>query len=389
MRSTISYTGLVALVSHATFALASAVPQSAEPSNEKNAFVVDVNRNWDAIKTSLQSESRSNSKYSLRSDVSGADWNYYWFMNITAGGQPVSVLMDTGSADLWLRPPNSGPDSLNGVQTWNPHTASDTSRMNGFHFDASYGQGGNGAKGDVYQTKVCVGNACTSMAIGSASHCQGLEDSHSGIMGFSFRGQSNVQPRQQPIFMDSLLPQLAEPVFVTKFSAEGGSSQIAFGSNPFNFVPPLQNLTAQSSPSDRYPFSWSYSGIEYYKEGEYLGTFDVVFDTGGPCTSAHIDIVRRYYNGIPGARDVNGDGSYWTVPCGTQLPDLTMYLGNALLVIPGWRFYNGNTQTDGDCMVWFVKENSNTRGVIGNPFFAQHVVVFNQAESTIHWGNQA
>ncbi|KAJ3496926.1 hypothetical protein NLG97_g2296 [Lecanicillium saksenae] len=388
MRNMISSTGLLAWAAHATCALATALPQSEKLNSREQAYVVDVHRDWNTIKTSLQSEKQSSSKNVRDTGVSGADWNYYWFMNITAGGQPVSVLMDTGSSDLWLRPPNSGPDSLDGVQTWNPDTPQSW-KLDGFHFDLSYGTGGNGVNGDVYVTDICVGNLCTGLEIGCASHCQGLGDSHSGIMGFAFSGGNSIRPTREPVFMEAVSSKLDQPIFVTKFAAEGGSSQIAFGSNPFNFVPPLQNLTAQSSSSDRYPYSWSYSGIEYYKEGQHLGTFDVVFDTGGPCTSAHIDIVRRYYNGIPGARDVNGDGSYWTVPCGTHLPDLTMHLGDALLIIPGWRFYNGNTQTDGDCMVWFVKENSDSRGVIGNPFFAEHVVVFNQAESTIHWGNQA
>lgn len=385
MKPSSGYAGLLALVFHMQFSIASTIPATKESAHEKKSFVINVDRDWNAARASAMGGRLSSNKAALQTNVTNADWSYYWFMNITADGQPVSVLMDTGSADLWLRTPDSGPDSLDGVQTWNPPGSS---KMGGLHFDLSYGTGGNGVNGDVYQSRICVGAACTSMAVGSATHCQGLGDTHSGIMGFAFEGGNSIRPTQQPLFMENLLPQLQEPIFVTRFGAEGGSSQIALGSNPFNYLPPLQNLTAQSSSSDNYSYSWSYSGINYYKEGQYIGSFDVVFDTGGPCTSAHIDIVRRYYDGIPGARDVNGDGSYWTVPCGTHLPDLTMYLGDALLIIPGWRFYNGNTQTNGDCMVWFVKENSEHRGVIGNPFFAEHVVIFNQRDSTIHWANQ-
>lgn len=389
MKASLSSAGLVALVYHTTISFASALPSDFASRSEKKSFVFDVHRDWEAARTSMKFALPSfSSPDDLIEQTTPADWGYYWFMNITAGGYEVNVLMDTGSADLWLLTPHSGPDSIDGIMTWDPERASNTWKMEGEHFNLGYGTGGNGVSGDVYATEVCVGEACTYMAVGEASHCQGLGGTRSGIMGFAFKGGNSIRPEQQQTYMESLLPQLDEPIFVTKFAAEGGDSQIALGSNPFDFQPPLQHLTAQSGASDQYPYSWSYSGVQYFKENEYLGTFNVVFDTGGPSTSARIDIVRKYYDGIPGARDVNGDGSSWTVPCGTPLPDLYMNFGEAFVIIPGFRFYNGNPATSGDCDVWFVKENSPDRAVIGNPFFAQHVVIFNQEDSTIHWGNQ-
>ncbi|CRG82674.1 hypothetical protein PISL3812_00018 [Talaromyces islandicus] len=386
MKYSFTTAGLMALVYSSAVTVTAALPT--ERTATKTAHVIDVHRDWDGMRANIARKSQKQKRQSDGPDY--LDYAGYWFANITAGGQPASVLFDTGSADLWLVDPSAGSDATNGVQTWDPTTADNTSQMGGETFNIGYGQGGNGVSGNVYQTDVCIGEACTTMAVGSATTDQGLGTfPRSGILGMAFKGGNSVSPDQQNTFMESLQGSLSEPIFVTKFTPEGSTSQIAFGSNPFDFVAPMQEIQVDSSSSSAYPYSWSYTGVDYSKNGQSLGTFDVVFDSGGPMTSAAEDIVRGYYDGVNGASDVNGDASSWTVPCGTELPDLTLTLGSATLTIPGEKFYNGNTNTSGDCTVWFVKENSATRGVIGDPFFCEHVVIFNQQNSTISWGNQS
>jgi hypothetical protein len=390
-------TGLMALVYGSAVTFAAALPSERRapgttPTTAKPAHIVEAKRDWDAMRANMARKATSHGVETRQSyGPYSLDYANYWFADITAGGQPAQVLLDTGSADLWLVSPDAGSDATSGVQTWDPTTASDTTIMDGYTFDIGYGEGGNGVSGNVYQTPVCVGgSACTTMAVGSASTDQGLGNfPRSGIMGMAFQGGNSISPSKQNTFMESIESSLSSPVFVTQFTPEGSTSQIAFGSNPFSYVAPMQEVQIDSSSTATYPYSWSYTGVEYSKDGQSLGTFDVVFDSGGPMTSAAQDIVYGYYNGVDGATDVNGDGSSWTVPCGTTLPDLTLTLGTATLVIPGYRFYNGDTATSGTCTVWFVKENSPTRGVIGDPFFCQHVVVFDQQASTISWGNQS
>ena len=381
MRYSIGTSGLLALGLSSVAVNAAAVPKA----EASAAHIVNVDRDWDSLFTHVNDTRGHRGHHQKR--ASNLDYAGYWFASATAGGKGVSVLLDTGSADLWLVNPSAPSDATNGVQTWDPNGAQGTSIMSGYTFSVSYGQGGNGVSGNVYKTPVCIGSSCTTMAVGSATHDQGMGNGvRSGILGLAFKGGNSIRPTQQPTFMESLVPSLSQPIFVTKFTPQSGSSQISFGSNPFNYVAPLQQITIDTT---KYPNSWSFVGVKYEKNGQSLGTFDVVFDTGGPMTSAAESIVRGYYNGIAGARDVNGDASSWTVPCGTKLPDLTMHLGNALLIIPGQNFYNGNTATSGTCTVWFVRENSANRGVIGDPFFTRHVVIFNQNAKTIQWGNQA
>ena len=389
MKSSLTQTGILALT--CGVALVTAAPlSSTKASPHTGSYTIEVSRDWDALRAAISKQSQKGVQKRVSYDPYNLDYASYWFANITAGGLPADVLLDTGSADLWLVNPDAGSDATSGVTTWDPTQATDTTALSGETFDIGYGEGGNGVSGPVYQSEVCLGSACTSMAVGSATTDQGLGTfPRSGIMGLAFQGGNSVRPDQQLTFMESLAPTLDEPIFVTNFSPEGSTSQISFGAIDFDYVAPLQEITVDSSSTATYPYSWSYTDVQYASEGTVLGTFDVVFDTGGPMTSAAEAIVRGYYANVPGAVDVNGDASSWTAPCGATLPDLDLTLGTASLVIPGFRFYNGDTATTGDCTIWFVKENSATRGVIGDPFFCEHVVVFNQDASTIQWGNQA
>ena len=378
MKYSLTTAGLLALTGSVT--MAASIPRS------KGTHVINLKRDEVAYKTAIARQSGNSTVKRENDGGIGLDYSGYWFADVNVGGQNVQALLDTGSADFWLVPPTDDSSVTQGVETWDPNTASGTSLMSGYSFNIGYGQGGNGVQGPVYQAPVCMGSACTNMAVGSATYDQGLGTfPRSGILGLAFQGGNSVSPNKQNTFMEAIQGKLDSPIFVTKFSA-GSDSQIAFGGIDFNYQAPLQQI---SIDTQRYPYSWSFVGAQYSVNGQSLGSFDVVFDTGGPMSSAAEGIVRGYYAQVPGAQDVNGDASTWFVPCGTTLPDLRLDLGSALLIIPGFRFYNGNTATSGSCQTWFVKENSATRGVIGDPFFAEHVVVFNQQAQTIQWGNQA
>ena len=385
MKYSFTTSGLLALAGSAV-TMASVIPRSTTATSQ----VISVQRDWNTLRAAVDSHSTNVNQKRGTDAPFNLNYGNYWFADITAGGEPAQVLLDTGSADLWLVAPSAPSSATSGVETWNPNSASGTSIKSGYTFDIGYGEGGNGVSGNVYQSTVCMGSACTSMAVGSATYDQGLGTfPRSGIMGLAFQGGNSVSPNKQPTFMESLAPSLNSPIMVTKFTT-GSNSQIAFGYIPFSYVAPFQEISVDTSSSAKYPYSWSFENIEYSVEGEALGTFDVVFDTGGPMTSAAEGIVRGYYAKINGAVDVNGDASSWTVPCGITLPDLQLNFGSsAFMIIPGFRFYNGNTATSGSCTSWFVKENSATRGVVGDPFFMEHVVVFNQNAGTIQWGNQS
>jgi Eukaryotic aspartyl protease len=232
----------------------------------------------------------------------------------------------------------------------------------------------------------------TNMSIGSATSLQGVSAGtfKSGILGLAFEAGNSVKPTAQPTFMEMLLDQqtLDVPVFVCNFKT-GGGGFIEFGRvDDSLYTGSLSTIQAKNSSSDKYPGSWSSEGVKYVSNGRELGTFDIVFDTGGPGTSGPINVVRDYYAQVIGSHDTNGDGSDWSIPCDAHVPDLTFVFDNGVQgSIPGNKMVQKNG--DGTCKGWLVKENSATRGLVGDAFFDSNVVVFDQRDASISWAPQA
>ena len=251
--------------------------------------------------------------------------------------------------------------------------------------------GGNGVSGPTYTEKFCFGTACIDkMPIGCANKVQGI-DVKSGIIGLAFGGGNSFKPSRAPTFMEMLEPSLPSPVMVTNFKVGGGGSMDFGHVDTSLYYGALQKVTADSGPTAKYANSWSLENVQYTSGGKNLGSFNIVFDTGGPMTSGPIGAVRAYYAQIPGARDTKGDGSIWMVPCKSNMPDLILRFPNgAFALIPGAEFLiNGDRTSSSECQSWFVKENSKDRAVIGDPFWNKHVVIFNQKDSSISWANKA
>ena len=113
--------GLMAL------AFGSATFTAALPKPAKGSHVVDIYRDHEAYHAAIARQTQKHQKRATY-DPYNLDYSSYWFANITAGGQPGQVLLDTGSSDLWLVSPSASSDVTTGVETWDPTTAADTTR---------------------------------------------------------------------------------------------------------------------------------------------------------------------------------------------------------------------------------------------------------------------
>jgi hypothetical protein len=264
--------------------------------------------------------------------------------------------------------------------------------MQGLEFDISYGDGKNGVSGPVFQDVFSLGSATVhGMPIGSAQKIVGIDPGtfKSGILGLGFIGGNSVRPHQQPTFMEALMPALDEPVFVCNFKM-GGGGHLTFGAVDHSLYQG-DLTTIRADNASKYPASWSAEHVEYVSNGRSLGTFDIVFDTGGPSTSGPREIVDAYYAQIPGAKDISAghDGSVMTVPCDTRMPELQFrFRGGQVATIPGQNLIQGPVG-NGQCRTWFGRENAVNRGLVGDAFFNSNVVVFDQSQATISWAPQA
>lgn len=80
------------------------------------------------------------------------------------------------------------------------------------------------------------------------------------------------------------------------------------------------------------------------------------------------------------------DGSGWTVPCSTELPDFHLIFNGATVTIPNY-LLAGREGTDGQTCIGNLLGGQG-RGEVGAPFWLSQYVVFNQAEPSISFAPQ-
>lgn len=206
------------------------------------------------------------------------DYLGYWFTNITIGTQILPIILDTGSADLWVLSPSLPPNTTNGLPTYDPTTSTTATLFTNETFNISYGEGGNGVSGPVYfDTATLPPFTVPHQAIGSATKDLGFYPGEvgSGILGLAFKRGNSIRPEQRPTFMELLQDSLDEPVMTADFRLDGSGTfgfgmvdREAFGGDLVRVG--IDNVT-------KYPGSWSVENVTYVANGVELGVFDIVF----------------------------------------------------------------------------------------------------------------
>ena len=261
MRSSIS---LLALISGVI-----AVP-TPESIARTGSFIVPVSK----VKANSGSgHSLGKSRYAHTSNAAaplkdGIDFDSYWFANFTAGGEPLDVVLDTGSAVTWVLGPNSPSDQKAGQEIYDSSKSSTSQRVQGETFTISYGNGGNQISGPVYMDNLCVGNACTRAPIATADTLQGFPAGNfrSGIMGLSFGASSQYTPTKFGTFFEVLQKSLASPVFTCYFKQDD-SGYIQFGATNASTYSGSLNTVAIDNSSG----SWNQNSVSFYAGGKQLG----------------------------------------------------------------------------------------------------------------------
>lgn len=162
---------------------------------------------------------------------------YFTEIEVGSNSQPVSVLVDTGSSDLWVQTTlNSFCNSFNCEQFGVfDESKSTTFFNNGTLFFTSYGNGYHYAEGLWGQDTVTIGNGITvkQANLGFANN----SNTEWGLLGISFAGlESTVPPVPSPndTVYDNFPIQLKQQGFTKKvayslYLTNNGTSNILFG----------------------------------------------------------------------------------------------------------------------------------------------------------------
>ena len=325
-----------------------------------------------------------------------------WMTQVDIGGQSLNLLVDTGSADLWVMSTfmnQSAQISHNENNIYNPTHSSTWKLQPSQHFRIEYGNGGWGGSGPVGQEVVKVGNVSVIMQIGAANATESIPNGiYDGFLGLAFKGGNSIRPVQQLTFMETLQHTLDQPVFAMNFQAN------AIQTMDFGFV----NHTVYEGnlvnvPVDNSTSAWTITQVSAVavKGVAYAGKAqNMIFDSGGETMFIDAATASHYWSQVPGAQNPDpGVSENIGYPCsaGASLPDLTLRFGTATssgdeIIIPGRFFASTQSSWNGNpdmCAAGLISYPDVDRINAGYPFYNSHYIVYNQSAPSVSFASFA
>jgi|TARA_R110002003_G_scaffold130_6_gene12202 aspergillopepsin I len=262
--------------------------------------------------------------------VPGDAYDSSYLSPVTVGSTTLHLDFDTGSSDLWVFSSLQASSQLSG----HDYYKADASKLkSGYTWKISYGDG-SGASGKVYADKVVVGGVtATSQAVEAATSvsAQFSQDQDTdGLLGLAMSSLNTVKPQQQTTFFDTVLSQLAQPLFAVTLKYH------AAGTYDFGFIDKSKYTGAITYVNADTSQGWWGISATAYSVGSTTTTARIsgILDTGTTLIYTDTAIVKAYYAKVSGSKLDSTQGGY-TFPCSATLPDFSITVGGVKQVVPG------------------------------------------------------
>jgi hypothetical protein len=156
------------------------------------------------------------------------DTEYLTPVSIGTPAQTLNLDFDTGSSDLWVFSTELASSYQSGHSVYNPSKSSTSSKLSGYTWSISYGDG-SGASGDVYTDVVNIGGVSYSaQAVEAASKISTeftQDTNNDGLVGLAFSSINTVSPKSQKTFFDNVKSSLSSPLFVADLKHDARKSK--------------------------------------------------------------------------------------------------------------------------------------------------------------------
>ncbi|KAK7692440.1 hypothetical protein QCA50_004065 [Cerrena zonata] len=304
----------------------------------------------------------------------GYDMLYYGPLQFGTPPQELTVVVDTGSSDLWI-PSNCGTCATEQFQARSSSTY--TSTGNRFTMNYGIGQAVGKVVHDVVSMKTL---RVQEQAFGGVSYESDnyYEYPSSGLLGLAFGSIGSIG---EPTFFENLLSshQLEFALFgihLTRGVAEGSS--VCFGCVDFSKTTdriswfPLQSKTYWTISAD---------GVSSDENNTVPMEVTAVIDTGSSLIYLPDDVTANFYDSIPGARSAAVDygGGYYFYPCSANL-SLSLSFSGHKFEIRNEDFNMGRLSEDSDeCLGGIVSLGtgfSSNMAIIGDVFLKSWYSVY-------------
>ncbi|KAF8386398.1 hypothetical protein PRIPAC_75540, partial [Pristionchus pacificus] len=305
--------------------------------------------------------------------------------NITIGtpGQAFEVILDTGSANLWV------PDSTCSGGATNPcakkhkfqSSKSSTWVKNGKAFTISYGTGS--AKGFLGQDTVRFGTDAGALAVPKCTFGQATSiaaffknDVIDGILGLAF--QSLAVDNVKPPFIEAIDQKLvSQPLFTVWLEHEGNKQNVPGGIYTYGAID-----TTNCGAVIAYEPLTSATYYEFKMKSISAGTssntkgWQVISDTGTSLMSGPTDVVEKLAAAV-GAKYDKAYGLYMLSSCTATFPDLKIEIGAKTYTIGSKNMIFPVTATK--CAYAMDAFNGGAFGpawILGDPFIRQYCQIY-------------
>jgi hypothetical protein len=221
----------------------------------------------------------------------------------------------------------------------------DSSKVkSGYTWKISYGDG-SGAGGKVYADKVVVGAVtATSQAVEAATSVSSSFSSDvntDGLLGLAMSDLNTVKPQQQTTFFDTVLSQLAQPLFAVTLKYHAAGTYDFGYIDSSKYTGPITYINADVSQG-----FWGMSATAYSIGSTTTSArISGILDTGTTLMYVDAAIAKAYYAKVSGAKNDSTQGGY-VFPCSATLPDFSITVGGVKQVVPG-KYINYAPITDG------------------------------------------
>ncbi|KAF2179975.1 acid protease [Zopfia rhizophila CBS 207.26] len=302
---------------------------------------------------------------------------------IDVGGTTMNMVLDTGSADLWVFSSLQPSSQTSGH---NIYKADSSKKVSGATWEIVYGDGSE-ASGAVYSDKVVVGGmTATSQAVEAATSVSSqlqVEKAIDGIFGLAFSSISSVEPNKVKTFFDNVKPSLAFPLFAVTLKYH------APGTYDFGFIDKSKytgNITYVDVNTTQGAWEFTASGYAVGSGSTTTTNINAVIDTGATLLYLPTAVVKAYYAKVPKAQVSRTEGGY-IFPCSTTLPDFTVIIGGSKQVVPGKYINYAPTKTDPTtCFGGIQKVGDIGVSIFGDIFLKSKYVIHEAGSGTPRLG---
>ncbi|KAK6509663.1 Type I transmembrane sorting receptor [Arthrobotrys musiformis] len=260
------------------------------------------------------------------------EYDIQYVCPVTIGGsQKLNLNFDTGSSDLWVFSNLMPKTQQSGHQVYTP--GSSAKQIKGATWKIQYGDGSS-ASGTVVKDTVAIGKTVvTGQAVELAKTVSQSFSSDSfadGLVGLAFGSVNTVKPQQQKTFFENAIDGLSKGVLTADLRHQ------ETGSYDFGIID-SKKFTGQIqyAPVDSSNGFWEFDANSYtIGNTTRKDQATAIADTGTTLLLVSNAIAKQYYATVKGSKLDEEQGGY-TIPCSSQLPDITISVGNKKATVPG------------------------------------------------------